>query len=381
MSGFDALGYYKVLEAEPQENDEQLRRRYRDLAKIWHPDHNTSEEALENFQKLSVAYEILKDEKRRLIYDMLSLVYTEKNYPDIENIKPYEDIPGDADVRMLSLHKVRGWFWKHTAQDASRVCSRGRAVYAEAANAAANWLFGWWHPRAFVNNLRALRTDYKFPLPAEENLRILVHNAVAGFLSGDQARAVASAALALPYADSRAKETLQAFISRQGLRVRRFQPWHPAALKAVQLIVPFCLLIAVTLSFSSRYVSDAELWNWFGSQKEIDYYQEVDFAGRGRSVDDVVVGKILNIPVDRSDISRLYHVRENEKLMYGPSDDFDVMKKIPARTTVRLTGLSPDNIWARVMIDNGEMGFIRLEKLQKGIGKKIPDFSEIYSAD
>ena len=91
----------------------------------------------------------------------------------------------------------------------------------------------------------------------------------------------------------------------------------------------------------------------------------------------MVVGKVISIPVDKSDVSKLYHLSKESVIMYGPSDDFDSMKKLPAQTTVRLTGLTPDNVWARIMIDNGETGFIRMENLKNGIGKEIPFGSSI----
>ena len=64
--------------------------------------------------------------------------------------------------------------------------------------------------------------------------------------------------------------------------------------------------------------------------------------------------------------------------MYGPGDDFDIIKTLPANTTVRLTGKSPDNVWARIMIDNGEMGFVYLDTIERGIGKEIPFGSKIF---
>ena len=54
------------------------------------------------------------------------------------------------------------------------------------------------------------------------------------------------------------------------------------------------------------------------------------------------------------------------------------LKKLPADTTVRLTGYSPDNVWARILIDNGEMGFVRMNILIKGIGKEVPFGSAVY---
>ena len=117
---------------------------------------------------------------------------------------------------------------------------------------------------------------------------------------------------------------------------------------------------------------------YFSDKKEITYYQEVDFHERGTGVDDMVVAKILNIPVDRGDRKQLYHLQTTEKVMYGPSDDFDVLETVAAGTTVRLTGISPDEIWARVMLDSGDMGFVRKERLAPGIGNEIPEFSRIY---
>lgn len=67
--------------------------------------------------------------------------------------------------------------------------------------------------------------------------------------------------------------------------------------------------------------------------------------------------------------------------MHGPSDTFDVLKNMAAQTTVRLTGISPDNIWVRILIDNGEMGFIKRDELAKGNGKPVPDFSKVYQPE
>ena len=63
--------------------------------------------------------------------------------------------------------------------------------------------------------------------------------------------------------------------------------------------------------------------------------------------------------------------------MYGPSDDFDMIKVLDKGTTVRLTGVTPDREWARIMIDNGESGFIHYDTIKQGIGNEIPYGSSI----
>ena len=63
--------------------------------------------------------------------------------------------------------------------------------------------------------------------------------------------------------------------------------------------------------------------------------------------------------------------------MYGPSSDFDIVKTLAEGTTVRLTGYTPDNIWGRILIDNGESGFVKLSDIEQGKGNDIPFGSAI----
>ena len=68
----DPLGYYEILAVNFDAEEKQIKQNYRDLAKKWHPDHNTDPEALDIFQKISVAYDILSDPDKRLVYDLLA---------------------------------------------------------------------------------------------------------------------------------------------------------------------------------------------------------------------------------------------------------------------------------------------------------------------
>lgn len=372
----DALGYYRLLEVSENADSDTIKSSYRELAKFWHPDRNSAPEAIEKFQKLSEAWGVLEDADSRLRYDLLSLVYTAGNYPDLENIRPYAD--GKADIRALNLHQVRGLLWKCRSNTVLNVYTYKDALSARLRNAAANWLLGWWNPQAFIKNIQALAADWRHPISEAESLRILIHNAVAYQLGGNRQLATAAAVRALVYADAGGRELLQKFIQKQNQRVAKPQIWNLPMLKAVQLLVPVVLVLAALAPVGSGYVTESELWSWLGKKSEIDYYQEVNFGARGSSVDDVVVGKILNIPVDRSDVSKLYHLKNSAKVMYAPGDDFDVLKELAAFVTVRLTGRSPDGVWSRIMLDNGEMGFVRTENLERGIGAEIPYGSEIF---
>ena len=140
--------------------------------------------------------------------------------------------------------------------------------------------------------------------------------------------------------------------------------------------MPLILLIGLLSKIFGGEISESQMWKIFAKKGSINYYQTVN-TGYGQSVDDVVVGKVISIPINKSDDTQLYHLTEDAKVMYGPSDDFDVMKKINKGTTVRLTGITPDKKWARVMIDNGETGFVHNDIIEQGIGNEIPYESAI----
>ncbi len=376
----DPLGYYTILGISPEADAALVKQSYRDLAKIWHPDHNTDAEALENFQKLSVAYEVLKDDNRRLCYDLFALIYTGDAFPDMENLQAYKAAGAEtADIRALSLRNVRGRLWTYENKVEKHICTEPQAWKQELTTSVLNWMLGWWSPQALFKNARALLANFRNVNPVEDNFRILVHNAVAYYLTQQPVLAAQSAVIAHAYARPEQKLLLQKFIAMLDVRIPKPRIWNFLLLRLVQLVFPFVILIAAALPYSTRYVKDIDFMNYFSSKKEISYYQEVRLGNSG-SFDDMLVGKILTIPVDKSDRSKLYHLTSETEVMYGPSDEFDVMKKVPAQTTVRLTGMTPDNVWYRIMIDNGEMGFVKKERLKAGIGKDIPYGSAVYNA-
>ena len=94
-------------------------------------------------------------------------------------------------------------------------------------------------------------------------------------------------------------------------------------------------------------------------------------------MDDVVVSKIFSIPVDVTDGDKLYHLAKQTDIMYGPDSKFDVKNVGNQGQTVRVTGFTPDKSWYRIMIDNGEMGFVPAKALRRGVGTLPPSGSKI----
>ncbi|CAF0887948.1 unnamed protein product [Didymodactylos carnosus] len=63
------VDYYEVLGVQQDVDGQEIRRKYKELALLWHPDRNKSSDAEEKFKLIKQAYEILSDEQQRKKYD------------------------------------------------------------------------------------------------------------------------------------------------------------------------------------------------------------------------------------------------------------------------------------------------------------------------
>ncbi|CAI9112335.1 OLC1v1012772C1 [Oldenlandia corymbosa var. corymbosa] len=67
------VDYYNILKVNRNATDEDLKKAYRRLAMIWHPDKNLTsnkQEAEAKFKQISEAYDVLSDPQKRQIYDL-----------------------------------------------------------------------------------------------------------------------------------------------------------------------------------------------------------------------------------------------------------------------------------------------------------------------
>lgn len=63
--------YYQVLRISRQASPQEIKRAYRRLAVLFHPDKNTSDKALRLFQEINEAHEVLSDPVKRSTYDAM----------------------------------------------------------------------------------------------------------------------------------------------------------------------------------------------------------------------------------------------------------------------------------------------------------------------
>lgn len=377
INKFDSLGYFNILKATYQSTDEDIRQNYRELAKYWHPDRNTEPNSVDIFQKLSAAYDVLKEPSNRLKYILLSMIYSEKDFPDFNSLCVLRNMHGQEDINMRAfrLIEVKGKGLTHSAINKVYYCSPHEALAVVNQITKHNWLFGFWGISALFVNIGALIYNFVKINNRKDNLFLLLHNSLAYKDDNKLSEAVTLAQLAKNYAtNDEAKFIDQYTRSIENAPRVSIKKWNIKKLRTIQLYYPIALLMGIGLIVGGSILSNIEKKN----KTSINTKEIVIFQNGQKSFSDVAVARIFDIPVDVYDKQRLYHVIKTTKAMHGADKDFDVFKIVEEGTTVRLTGYTADNKWMRIMFDNGEMAFVEADTLEKGIGKEIPLWSKIY---
>ena len=119
--------YYKILGIAKDSDQIQIRKAFRQLALLHHPDKNkNSEESKGKFMELVQAYEVLSDEKARERYDFNTV--NEKNFQkfnwtpsaDFANFYSYENLKREYNENIVSggmwdiSEKANAGLWKAT---------------------------------------------------------------------------------------------------------------------------------------------------------------------------------------------------------------------------------------------------------------------------
>ena len=74
--------YYEILNISPNSTKSEIKRQYRKLARMYHPDINSSLEAEELFKEINKAASVLLDDVKRKSYDQLRSTYSFSNKKD-----------------------------------------------------------------------------------------------------------------------------------------------------------------------------------------------------------------------------------------------------------------------------------------------------------
>lgn len=68
------MDYYKILNVNILASEEKIKKSYRELAKLYHPDRNAGDDvAADKFKEITEAYDVLSDKKKRMEYNIKCL--------------------------------------------------------------------------------------------------------------------------------------------------------------------------------------------------------------------------------------------------------------------------------------------------------------------
>ncbi len=381
----DALGYYQILNVQATDDAGLIKKQYYQLAKYWHPDHNEAVNALEMFQKVSVAYDILKEPETRRQYDLLSAVYEAKDFPTLGSLKIYKNQAGkdDAALRVLKQRLVKTDFKKAVVEERKDICNFREAASMVLNTSVANWLKGWWAPDGWKKTWNALKYNYHSVYATDtDNLKLLVHNAVAYQQENDVQMAWIYAnqatILAQVHGNFRLQSLLTEFIQAPNFKPQktvRLPRWQAQELKYRQWLMPavICALLIAGSIAAAAFSGGLNFMN-----KSQSYYQEREFSNGALMSYDMIDAQIMKIDSDINSTEHLYHLRRACPIYYGPDDRYDQMTMGTENQTVRVVGWTGNKKWYKVVIDNGEMGFVHYSHLKKGMGNPVPPRSYVY---
>ncbi|OPL32895.1 dnaj 16 subfamily c member, partial [Mytilus galloprovincialis] len=80
---------YKVLGVSKTATQKEIKKAYKEMAREWHPDKNSDENAADRFTKINEAYETLGDSNKRDQYDRFGYTAAREQKPSHEYHNPF----------------------------------------------------------------------------------------------------------------------------------------------------------------------------------------------------------------------------------------------------------------------------------------------------
>lgn len=109
------MNYYEILKIQNNASKNEINTAFRNQAKAYHPDLNKGEDAKQKIIEVFEAYQVLKDDNKRMIYDR-QFIRKSKIEPDnvfndwIKNVKEEAEKYSEKDFKVFSeevLEKIK----------------------------------------------------------------------------------------------------------------------------------------------------------------------------------------------------------------------------------------------------------------------------------
>jgi DnaJ-class molecular chaperone len=121
--------YYQVLGIDKGASQEEIKKAFRRMASLYHPDHNARNpgEAEEKFKEINQAYEVLRDGARRRQYDLLSQQRRQRSREvSVEDFRNWGSAHGDILEELLRAFAARSMSFDGVPKSRPWGCGRGR---------------------------------------------------------------------------------------------------------------------------------------------------------------------------------------------------------------------------------------------------------------
>jgi len=105
-----AKDYYKILGIQENASQNEIKQKYRELAKKYHPDTNAgNKQAEETFKNISEAYDVLSDPQKRQKYDQMRKFGGSQGFGfDSSQFRGFHGSPGDINFNGFSFDDLSG---------------------------------------------------------------------------------------------------------------------------------------------------------------------------------------------------------------------------------------------------------------------------------
>lgn len=183
MNRKDPLGYYSLLGISPTESDVEIKTAFRQRAKELHPDRNPLPHAVQQFQRLNEAYEVLSNPEARARYDTL---YTEipqesvsSQQTELEPITCSCCGQVTAQPRYVIFYQVTSFIFVTIRSPIQGIFCPSCAERKVLRSTIVTWLIGWWGlPRGVVYSLTTIIHNLLGgSKPDDVNARLLIYQA------------------------------------------------------------------------------------------------------------------------------------------------------------------------------------------------------------